>query len=112
MLVYFLSKIIKSINVLLIKTISFLCPSLSLTHLLPEADPIRLAGEKLTVGKVEALNVARYPSMVLEAVCWGSPWVSACYLGDKDVPLSLCGGSNQGECQLQGVSTCPSIKIH
>ena len=44
-------------------------------QLLSEADLVRLAGENLTVGEVEALDVAEYPRVVLEAVGRGSPGV-------------------------------------
>ena len=39
---------------------------------LSEADPVGLAAEVLALGKVEALNVAKNPGMILETVCWGS----------------------------------------
>ena len=39
---------------------------------LSEADLVSLAGEHLTVGEVEALNISKYSCVILEAVCRGS----------------------------------------
>ena len=41
-------------------------------QLLSEADLVSLAGEHLTVGEVEALNVPKYPGVILETVRGGS----------------------------------------
>ena len=41
-------------------------------QLLSEADLVSLAGEHLTVGEVEALNVSKYPGVILETVSRGS----------------------------------------
>ena len=41
-------------------------------QLLSEADLVSLAGEHLTVGEVEALNISKYSCVILEAVCRGS----------------------------------------
>ena len=41
-------------------------------QLLSEADLVSLAGEDLAVSKVEALNVSKYPCVVLETVGRGS----------------------------------------
>ena len=41
-------------------------------QLLSEADLVGLAGEHLTVGEVEALNVSKYPGVILETVRRGS----------------------------------------
>ena len=48
-----------------------LCALWSLAHL-SEADPVGLAAEVLTLGKVEALNVAENPGVILETVSRGS----------------------------------------
>ena len=37
-------------------------------QLLSEADLVSLAGEHLTVGEVKALNVSKYPGVILETV--------------------------------------------
>ena len=44
-------------------------------QLLPEADLVRLAGEDLAVGEVEALDVSEYSRVVLQTVSRGSPGV-------------------------------------
>ena len=41
-------------------------------QLLSEADLVSLAGEDLAVSKVEALNVSKYPCVILETVSRGS----------------------------------------
>ena len=41
-------------------------------QLLSEADLVSLAGEHLTVGEVEALNISKYPGVILETVRRGS----------------------------------------
>ena len=41
-------------------------------QLLSEADLVGLAGEHLAVGEVEALNVSKYPGVILETVRRGS----------------------------------------
>ena len=43
----------------------------SIAHL-SEADPVGLAAEVLTLGKVEALNVAENPRVILETIGRGS----------------------------------------
>ena len=44
----------------------------AVVQLLPEADPVRLAGQHLPVGEVETLNIAKNTRVILETICWCS----------------------------------------